>query len=310
MHLPCREVIVADHEGPEAAFISGFQEGYAILDGMRAITNDQQLAKDSAIAMFGYSGGAHATTWAANLAPIYASELNIIGAAYGGTPVDPQRLFNFINGGFIAGFAGAGLLGLMNAYPELYDWVTARLTPDGVKTLAMERARGSCLITVSTGFAFVNFLSLVNETDPLNKPVPQKYLRRESLLRNISSVGVNVPKFPRLITHALFDEIVPYADAAQYVREQCEQGADISFNTLPIAEHVLGEIETLPVALIWLTQLYNGQQPKTTCGTGLLQLATADSPELKKIIGQDAVNQLKKLPTKASERLAAPSKAA
>ena len=268
---------------------------------MRAIANDQLLAKDSAIAMYGYSGGAHATTWAANLAPVYASELNIVGAAHGGTPVDPQRLFNFINGGFLAGYAGAGVIGLMNAYPELYSWVTQRLTPDGVKTVDMARARGSCLTTVSTGFSFVNYLSLVNETDALNKPIPQKYLRRESLLQNITSVGVSVPKFPRLITHALFDEIVPYGDAAQYVKEQCKRGADISFNTLPIAEHVLGEVETIPIALLWLTQLYNGMQPKTACGAGLLQLVTAESPEVKNVIGQHAVNQLKTLPIEAAK---------
>ena len=152
--------LVADHEGRSAAFISGQQEGRAILDAIRASLADQHLpATKTAIGFYGYSGGAHATTWAANLAPTYAKELNIIGAAYGGTPIDPQNLFNFLNGGPFAGFAGAGVVGLMNAYPELYNWVTDRLTPEGKTQLDKARARGACIGTVAIGFPFVNFLT-------------------------------------------------------------------------------------------------------------------------------------------------------
>lgn len=81
-------VITSDHEGPEAAFIAGIQEGQMSLDGLRALKNDQQLPADTQIALFGYSGGAHATAWTVELAETYAPDLRIVGSAYGGTPTD------------------------------------------------------------------------------------------------------------------------------------------------------------------------------------------------------------------------------
>lgn len=65
-------------------------EGYAVLDGIRAAIALNKLPSDTPSVMAGYSGGAHATAWAANLHSKYASDLNIIGAVHGGTPVDTR----------------------------------------------------------------------------------------------------------------------------------------------------------------------------------------------------------------------------
>ncbi len=42
-------VVSADHEGPRSAFIAGYEEGMAILDGIRALKNYQNLPQDSAV---------------------------------------------------------------------------------------------------------------------------------------------------------------------------------------------------------------------------------------------------------------------
>lgn len=81
-------VVIADHEGPNSAFIAGWEEGQAGLDGIRAALASADLPTSTKIAMYGYSGGAHATAWMTNLAPTYAPELNVVGSAHGGTPVD------------------------------------------------------------------------------------------------------------------------------------------------------------------------------------------------------------------------------
>lgn len=46
-------VVDPDDEGPKAAFIAGFQQGQAALDGMRAIRNFFELPKNTEIAMTG-----------------------------------------------------------------------------------------------------------------------------------------------------------------------------------------------------------------------------------------------------------------
>jgi hypothetical protein len=47
-------VVVPDDEGPQAAFIAGFQEGQSALDGMRATINFFKLPADTGIATTGY----------------------------------------------------------------------------------------------------------------------------------------------------------------------------------------------------------------------------------------------------------------
>ncbi len=57
------------------------------MDGIRAATSDLCLT-GPAVAMLGYSGGAHETVWALNqVTNGYASDVNVIGAAFGGKRV-------------------------------------------------------------------------------------------------------------------------------------------------------------------------------------------------------------------------------
>jgi len=59
--------------------------------------NSEKLAKDSQVGFLGYSGGASATVWATNLHESYAPELNVVGAAHGGTPVDTKNLVSDVD---------------------------------------------------------------------------------------------------------------------------------------------------------------------------------------------------------------------
>ncbi len=55
--------------------------------------------------MLGYSGGAIATEWAAELAPAYAPDLDrrLIGAAMGGVLVHPARNLLYVEGSYFWG---------------------------------------------------------------------------------------------------------------------------------------------------------------------------------------------------------------
>lgn len=223
-------VVSADHEGPKAAFIAGYQEGRAILDGIRALRNFKDLPSSSAVGFYGYSGGGHATGWAVNLADSYAPDVNIIGAAYGGLPASTRDIFNFLNGGVFAGFAVAGVSGLGQAYPELEAFVEPRLNAKGQEALKKFRSRGFCIGQVVTNENFVDIYTLVNDSNILNQPIPSEVLAKETLLQSQASYTVPVPKFPRFIWHALEDEIVPFIPAQKYVQEQCAKGANINWN--------------------------------------------------------------------------------
>ncbi|MBO0853628.1 MAG: triacylglycerol lipase [Nocardia sp.] len=115
-------VIIADTEGRTADFAAGPEYGMATLDSIRAATGAKGatgLNPDTRIAMYGYSGGAIATNWAAAMAPSYAPDVNrhLIGAAEGGLLVNPVRNLRYVNGSFgWAGVAAMAIIGIGRSY--------------------------------------------------------------------------------------------------------------------------------------------------------------------------------------------------
>ncbi|KAF9893920.1 hypothetical protein FE257_008891 [Aspergillus nanangensis] len=75
-------VLTTDYEGLEAQFTVGLQSGHATLDSIRVVLQEGPsvgLSSDARYALWGYSGGALASSWAAELQPTYAPELNFAG---------------------------------------------------------------------------------------------------------------------------------------------------------------------------------------------------------------------------------------
>lgn len=72
-------VNVPDYEGPLASFTAGVQSGHATIDSIRATFNANEtlgLYVNARYALWGYSGGALASEWAAELAVQYAPEVS------------------------------------------------------------------------------------------------------------------------------------------------------------------------------------------------------------------------------------------
>ena len=114
-------VIVPDTEGQRADFAAGPEYGMNTLDSIRAAFNSSTvgLPSDAKVAMLGYSGGAIATEWAAELAPTYAPDVNarLIGAAMGGVLVDPAHNLHYVEGSrFWAGVMPMALVGIARAF--------------------------------------------------------------------------------------------------------------------------------------------------------------------------------------------------
>jgi hypothetical protein len=121
-------VIVSDTEGQRADFAAGPEYGMNTLDSIRAVFSPSStvgLPDDAKVAMLGYSGGAIATEWAAELAPTYAPDVNarMIGAAMGGLLVDPAHNLHYIEGSL--GWAGVmpmALVGIARAFEKETDF--------------------------------------------------------------------------------------------------------------------------------------------------------------------------------------------
>ena len=124
-------VVVPDTEGEEADFSAGPVYGYNTLDSLRAALSSPAtgLSSTTKIGLAGYSGGAIATEWAAQLAPKYAPEINsdILGAAMGGVLVDPAHNLRYVEGSSSwASIIPMALVGLSRAFHlDLTPYLTA-----------------------------------------------------------------------------------------------------------------------------------------------------------------------------------------
>ena len=128
-------VIVPDTEGQRADFAAGPEYGMNTLDSIRAAFNSSTvgLPADARIALLGYSGGAIASEWAAELAPTYAPDVNgrLIGAAIGGVLVHPAHNLHYVGGTYFwAGVMPMALIGIARAFEIDF---TPYLSPHGLQ---------------------------------------------------------------------------------------------------------------------------------------------------------------------------------
>lgn len=115
-------VVVPDYEGPELEWTLGRQSGYAALDGIRAAQRVLSLPRSTPVGLAGYSGGSVPTQWGAEVAPAYAPELRVVGAAAGGLPVNLAHNLPYVSGG--RDWAGV-IPALIVAYQRAYSLDTS-----------------------------------------------------------------------------------------------------------------------------------------------------------------------------------------
>lgn len=265
-------VVSTDAAGLSASFFVGLTEGRAVLDAVRAVIEYESLV-GSTVALYGYSGAAHTTVWACSQADLYAGELNIVGAAFGGTPIDTRQTFYLANASPDSNIAGAALLGVANGYPDLNNTFNQQFTPQGRQIAASLRSPGNCTNKPgSVPSAPFDYTTIFHQgLGILSNSVLQGVLARESLLMNVSSQPVAVPTFPRYQYHGSIDEVVPYGIESAYVAQQCssKQGADITFNTFKGLNHEQTLVAGLVGALQFIQQSFKGTTPKILCGSGV-----------------------------------------
>jgi hypothetical protein len=165
-------VIVPDTEGQRADFAAGPEYGMNTLDSIRAAFNSSTIPSDARVAMLGYSGGAIATEWAAELAPAYAPEVNkrMIGAAIGGVLVDPAHNLHYVEGtGFWAGVMAMALVGIARAF-EIETELAKYLSPNG--TRIFHEMQTTSIVNVPGQYPGLTWQDLVSRDYPTPESLP------------------------------------------------------------------------------------------------------------------------------------------
>ncbi|WP_083894795.1 lipase family protein [Nocardia tenerifensis] len=249
-------VLVPDHQGPRQAYAAGLMAGHAVLDSIRAAvrTPELGLAPESPTAITGYSGGAIASAWAAQLAPRYAPELNLVGVAFGGVPADFDMLIHTMNGRDAAsGIFLAATLGLAREYPEM---------------LALMNDNGWRLVRVGRDFCmaaeeFVGLVAPIPVQALTDVPAPTELpLIREIVAQN--RLGALPPTIPVLMYHGLNEWWVPLAGAENLYRDWCGGGTQVDFRVYP-GEHFIVSTSGIPGAYAWIEDRFAGRPTAGGC---------------------------------------------
>ncbi len=249
-------VIVPDHQGPRQAYAAGRMAGHAVLDSIRAAvhTPESGLSPDAPTVVSGYSGGAIATGWAAQLAPEYAGELNLVGAVVGGVPADFGMLINTMNGAnAAAGVFLAATLGLAREYPE----IMALFNDNGWRL--SQFAKDLCFLDV----ALLGALAPIPAETLTDVPHPMKLpMIREILAEN--RLGSAAPRVPVFMYHGINEVWVPFAGAEHLYDDWCRLGVPVRFEAY-LGEHIIVDNAGVSAANSWIDQRFAGGPPPVGC---------------------------------------------
>lgn len=229
------------------------------LDGIRAVKNFKALdLVDSPVGMAGYSGGGMATAFAAVLAPDYAPELNIVGVAQGGVPMNIQKMAEELgeNPHPVFGLAFAAAIGLEREYPGLMP-ITDQLNPEG-KAMRVE-INDQCTNGIIRIGAGKSVSQVSNSADMLRSPEVEAVMRDNS-----AEFYPGVPKAPIFEWHSPTDVLIPVDSILNANKRYCEAGVPVQVMETPSPDHLSAAVIGLPSALSYLTDRFAGK-PAPTC---------------------------------------------
>jgi pimeloyl-ACP methyl ester carboxylesterase len=248
-------VSIADHEGLHGYFAAPREPGYRILDGIRAAQSFAPvgLHPDAPIGLWGYSGGGMATSWVAEMAPEYAPELDIVGAALGAPVGDPGETFIKLNGTTFAGLPAIVVAGLRHIYPGLGQVLREHVNFEGRRLLDL--AERSSTIYAIARLAKDDFDSYIDAplADVLALPEVMEVFEELRL-------GQRIPTCPLFVVQAVHDQIISVEDVDGQVRRYTDGGAHVTYVRDRFSEHILLMPIAAPAALKWLEDRFAGRE--------------------------------------------------
>jgi hypothetical protein len=229
-------VVLSDYEGLQSQWIANKNTAHGVLDGVRAAIkfNKTGLSANAAIGMMGFSGGGHATGWAAEMAPTYAPELNIVGAALGGVPANVGNVARKVDGTLFAGVYLAAVVGLSRAYPEIDPVKYA--TPAGLT--AIEDIGNRCLLGMFQGQPEILWRYAGKKSTVYLKDANFLDLPEIAAIISENNMGSRIPKTPLYVYQGTLDEIMPIKDVDDLVKTYCDAGAKVQYHRA-ISDHLL-----------------------------------------------------------------------
>lgn len=270
-------VVVPDTEGENADFVAGPEYGMNTLDSLRAAIASPAtgLAGTTKIGMLGYSGGAIATEWAAELAPTYAPDLNhlFVGAAFGGVLVDPSHNLNYVSGSLLwSGVLPMALIGLARSFH--FD-LTPYLNAYGLQVY--NKLQDASIISALGAYPGLTYTELVKPRYANPDTIPAYVTDANQLIMGTGGT----PTEPLLIdqgangvldgtaanTPAIGpgDGVMITGDVRTVAGEYCARGVTVQYNEYDLLDHLGTAAAWIVDAAGWLTARFAGLPAPQDC---------------------------------------------
>ncbi|MDT5352606.1 MAG: hypothetical protein QOJ56_1138 [Mycobacterium sp.] len=273
-------VIVPDTEGQRADFAAGPEYGMNTLDSIRAVFSPSStvgLPDDAKVAMLGYSGGAIATEWAAELAPTYAPDVNarMIGAAMGGLLVDPAHNLHYIEGTwFWAGVMPMALVGIARAFEKDF---TSYLTPTGVTVF--NEMQTTSIVDVLGRYKGLTWQKLVRPEYPTPERLPLYVSCANKLIMGTGGT----PTIPLFIGQGANGElegtpgnkkgiragdgVMIAGDVRTLARNYCAKGTKVYYEQYKALSHITSVAIWLPNSIAWIKERFADLPAPQNCSS-------------------------------------------
>lgn len=251
-------VSIPDHEGPQGIWGAPYEPGYHVLDGLRAALNHDplNLAADTPIGLWGYSGGGLATAWAAEVYAEYAPELKVVGAVLGSPVGDLGSTFRRLNGTLFSGLPAMVVAALAHVYPDLDQVISDHVTDEGKALLqSIEEMTTSAAVI---RMARKDMGTLVDQ--PLEQILDSPAVRH---VFDSIKLGTAAPSIPVLIVQAVHDELISVENIDQLAEVYRAGGTDVTYHRDMLSEHLLLHPMSAPMTLRWLRDRFAGRPVST-----------------------------------------------
>jgi pimeloyl-ACP methyl ester carboxylesterase len=260
--------VVTDYPGytngatPE--YLAGKSEGHSVLD---IVTAAQQIpgsgvSASAPVAIWGYSQGGQAAAWAAQLAATYASGLNVVGTAAGGTPADLAKLAEFGEGGVSNALGLDSFIGLLQAYSSIINpeaIMHELLNEKGLEVVA--KLKTECALESLKEFHALSFQELTKE----HKTAKELSSGLFGTGINEQKLGGTAPAAPVYHYHGLRDEFVPVTQDVELHQTWCSLGVKDDLQ-LYSGDHLLTNPAAISRVIAWIEERFAGKTAPSTCG--------------------------------------------
>jgi hypothetical protein len=227
-------VTVPDFEGTALHWMAGHESGYGSLDAVRATESYLDVGPATEVGLSGYSGGAVAADWASELAPTYAPQLNLVGVAEAGIPVNYTHMFNYIDGTTEYSAAIPGMLiGLSRAYQvDLEKYLSAY----GRRVVQQENH--VCIASVFGHYPGLTFQELMKPRYQNIFDVPVFAQMLDDQTMGTASTHPTEPLFMAVgKADATGDGVMVASDVESLAHHYCQEGVPVQFQEYQGASH-------------------------------------------------------------------------